>query len=246
MTNSIPVLPFAERPLGDIVKQDARAATVLERFGLDYCCGGHRTLQEAAAERTLNVGPIVEALEALGARSSGTHSDADWEELDTLTRHIVRHHHGYVREITPAIRAWLAKLVARHGHRHPELAQVNETFEQLTSELAAHMAKEENILFPFIDDLAVARRSGTRLPTSPFATVLHPVRVMEADHRAAGEFLARLRSVTHDFALPDDACTTYRLCYAELKRFEADLHWHVHLENNVLFPRALELEQQLA
>lgn len=245
MTNSIPVLPFAERSLGDIVKQDPRAAVVLERFGLDYCCGGHRTLQEAASERELGVAPIVEALEMLGAGSSETRADAKWEELDKLTRHIVQRHHGYVREVTPAIRTWLAKLVARHGQRHPELAQVNEVFDHLTSELAAHMAKEENILFPFIEDLAVARRTGTRLPTSPFGTVLHPVRVMEADHRAAGEFLARLRSLTDDFTPPADACTTYRLCYAELERFEADLHWHVHLENNVLFPRALELEQQL-
>jgi regulator of cell morphogenesis and NO signaling len=124
------------------VKQDARTATVLERFGLDYCCGGHRTLQEAAEERRLGIAPVVEALEALGAASSETRADAEWEALDTLTRHIVQRHHGYVREVTPAIRTWLAKLVARHGQRHPELAQVNETFEQLTSELAAHMAKE--------------------------------------------------------------------------------------------------------
>ena len=245
MTNSIPVLPFAERSLGDIVKQDPRAAVVLERFGLDYCCGGHRTLQKASAERDLDVASVVDALEGLGAASSETRADAEWKELDTLTRHIVKRHHGYVCEVTPAIRTWLAKLVARHGQRHPELAQVQETFDQLTGELAAHMAKEENILFPFIEDLAVARRTGTRLPTSPFGTVLHPVRVMEADHRAAGELLERLRSLTDDFALPGDACTTYRLCYAELERFEEDLHWHVHLENNVLFPQALELEQQL-
>lgn len=245
MTNSTPVLPFAERSLGDIVKQDTRAATVLERFGLDYCCGGHRTLQEAAAERKLGVAPIVEALEALDAAGSDTRADSKWEELDKLTRHIVQRHHGYVREVTPAIRAWLAKLVARHGHRHPELSQVRDTFDELASELAAHMAKEENLLFPFIDDLAAAERTGGRLPTSPFGTVLHPVRVMEADHREAGDLLARLRDLTHGFAPPDDACTTYRLCYVELERFEGDLHLHVHLENNVLFPRALELEQQL-
>lgn len=246
MANSIPLLPFAERSLGDIVKHDARAATVLERFGLDYCCGGHRTLQEAASARHLGLAPIVVALETLGAPASDPRSDSEWEELDALTRHIVQRHHGYVREVTPAIRTWLAKLVARHGTRHPELADVQTAFEQLADELSTHMTKEENLLFPFIDELEAASRAGTRLPTSPFGTVLHPVRVMEADHRAAGELLERLRTLTHGFALPDDACATYRLAYTELERFEADLHWHVHLENSVLFPRALELEQQLA
>ena len=147
--------------------------------------------------------------------------------------------------MTPSIQTWLARLVARHGGRHPELIQVRDTFDRLTYELATHMTKEENILFPAIDELAAARRAGDRLPASPFGTVLNPVRVMEDDHRAAGDFLARIRTLTHDFTLPDDACTTYRLCFRELERFENDLHWHVHLENNVLFPRALELEQQL-
>ena len=246
MTNSTPALPFAERSLGDIVKHDSRTATVLERFGLDYCCGGHRTLQEATAGRRLDLAPVVDALEALGSPALETESNLEWQELDKLARYIVQRHHGYVREVTPTIRTWLAKLVARHGNRHPELAQVNGTFDELTTELFSHMAKEENLLFPFIEDLAVAHRVGKRLPTSPFGTILHPVRVMEADHRAAGDLLANLRALTHDYAPPDDACTTYRLCYAELERFESDLHWHVHLENNVLFPRALDLEQQLS
>ena len=245
MAKSSPPLPFAERTLGDIVKDDPRAAAVLDRLGLDYCCGGGRTLKEAASARHLDLTPAVEALEALGTPVSDDRTRDEWSELDALTDHIVQRHHRYVREMTPSIQTWLAKLVARHGGRHPELAQVRDAFDQLTNELAAHMAKEENILFPAIDDLASARRAGHHLPASPFGTVLHPVRVMEDDHRAAGDLLANIRNLTQDFALPDDACTTYRLCYTELQRFESDLHWHVHLENNVLFPRALELEQQL-
>jgi regulator of cell morphogenesis and NO signaling len=246
MTNTTPSPPLAEQSLADIVRHDPRAARVLERFGLDYCCGGRQTLEKAAAARKVAIAPVVKALEGLGTPESAAPADADWKQLDDLTRHLVDRHHGYVRDITPTIQAWLAKLTARHGARHPELEQVREAFETLATELAAHMAKEENILFPFIDDLAAARRQGKRLPTSPFGTVLHPVHVMEADHRAAAELLARLRTLTGGFALPDDACTTYRLCYTELEQFERDLHWHVHLENNVLFPRALELEQQLA
>ena len=245
MAKSSPPVPFAERTLGDIVRDDPRAAAVLDRVGLDYCCGGGRTLGEAASARQLDLTPTVAALEALGTPVADPRALEEWDELDALTEHIVWRHHRYVREMTPSIQTWLAKLVARHGTRHPELVQVRDTFDQLTNELAAHMAKEENILFPAIDDLAAARRASQRLPASPFGTVLNPVRVMEDDHRAAGDLLARIRALTDDFALPDDACTTYRLCYAELERFERDLHWHVHLENNVLFPKALELEQQL-
>jgi iron-sulfur cluster repair di-iron protein len=144
MPNPTAPLPFADRTLGDIVKQDPRAAAVLERFGLDYCCGGGRTLQEATATRRLDLGATVEALQALGEPVSADRSDDRWEELDTLTAHIVQRHHRYVREMTPPIQTWLAKLVARHGAGHPELAEVRNTFDQLTYELATRMAKEEN------------------------------------------------------------------------------------------------------
>jgi regulator of cell morphogenesis and NO signaling len=245
MTTPPPLTPLAARSLSDLVKEDARAAIVLERFGLDYCCGGHQTLQEATAARSVPIAPVIDALEALGDPGEGAQGEATWAELDALTGHIVERHHDYVRRVTPTIEAWLDKLATRHGGRHPELLQVRGTFAQLSSELTVHMAKEENLLFPFIDELAAARRAGTPLPASAFGTVLHPVRVMEADHRAAGDLLARLRALTDGYSVPADACMTYRLCYAELERFEADLHRHVHLENNVLFPQALTLEREL-
>ena len=240
-----PALPLTDRTLGEIVGDDSRAAVVLERFGLDYCCGGHRTLAEAATDSHLPLAPVVDALSALGAPDPDDPGQR-WSDLDALTRHIVERHHKYVREMIPAIDGWLAKLVARHGTRHPELSEVWENFGELARELTSHMAKEETLLFPAIDDLAAARRGGSRAPASPFGTVLHPVRVMEDEHRAAGEWLGRIGKLTANYTPPPDACTTYRLCYGELRRFQADLVQHVHLENNVLFPRALELERQLA
>ena len=234
---------WLQRPLGELVTENTRTAAVFERFGLDYCCHGHQSLEDAARERGLDVAGVVAALETLGAAPSSDRAD-EAGPLDRMTRLIIDQHHRYVREATPTINAWLDKLVSRHGARHPELAQVRDTFRELGDELATHMAKEENILFPFIDALAAAERGGGH-PASPFGTILNPVRVMEADHQLAGELQSRLRTLTSGFEPPADGCTTYRLCYAELAHFEADLHRHIHLENNVLFPRALDLEQTL-
>ena len=236
---------LAELELGALVADNARVAPVLERFGLDYCCNGHQTLAEAAKERRV---PLEDVLRAIGEAGDPTPEEreaAEWRDLGALANYIVDHHHGYVREITPTLHAWLDKLVDRHGSRHPELEQVRQTFLDVADEMASHMVKEENILFPFIRELAAAKASGGRLPLSPFGTVLHPVKVMEADHRLVGDLVARLRSLTGGYEPPADGCTTYRLCYGELARFEADLHRHVHLENNVLFPRAIELESGL-
>ena len=238
--------PLAQRSLSDLVNADARAAHVLERFGLDFCCGGRRTLREAADESGVPVQMIVDALGALGEPAAEDLEPAAWKDLDVLVHHIVEHHHRYVRSITPTITAWLDRLVDRHGARHPELATVRRTFGLVADELLAHMVKEENILFPFITAMAQAKRGGGRLPSGPFGTILNPVRVMEADHGRVGALMSELRTAANGLTPPDDACRTFRLCYAELVSFEQDLHRHVHLEDHVLFPRAVELEQSLA
>ncbi len=238
--------PTAQQTLGDLVHADGRAARVLERFGLDFCCGGRRTLETAARARHVAVDDVVRALEALGEPTADDREPAEWKDLDVLVRHIVERHHAYVRESSPTVIAWLDRLVDRHGPRHPELAEARDVFGAIAAEMATHMVKEENILFPAITEMAAARRAGTRLAGSPFGTIANPIRVMEDDHDLAGDLLGRLRALTSDFTPPADACTTYRACYAELARFEADLHRHVHLENHLLFPRAIELEQTLA
>jgi regulator of cell morphogenesis and NO signaling len=236
--------PLTHRPLADLVAAEPRAAAVLSRFGLDFCCGGHQTLADAASRRQAPLEAVLEELDALNPFVSEP-ATARRQELDALTRLVVGRHHRYVRQSTPTIQAWLDKLVRRHGERHPELVSVRQTFNRLAEELAAHMVKEEQVLFPYIDELAAAARAGSRLPSSPFGTVLNPVRAMEQEHREAGELLGRLRTLTNGYAPPDDACATYRACYAELEAFETDLKAHVHLENHVLFPEAIELEERL-
>ena len=241
MTNA----SILERPLADIVTADSRTAVVFDRFGLDYCCQGHQTLADAAARAGVAIDAVLTDIDGLGPANAADAVE-EWKELDDLSRYIVKRHHGFVKERTPVIAAYLDKLVARHGERHPELAEVRAIFTSLGEEMAAHMMKEENILFPFIELLAINSRKGGRLPAGPFGTVMNPVRMMEEDHREAGEHLASLRRLTNAYTPPADGCTTYRLCYKELADFEADLHRHIHLENSVMFPQALELERRLS
>ena len=231
--------------LADIVTGDSRTAVVFERAGLDYCCHGHQTLRDAATDRGVPLSELIDQLESLGPRPDGTDAPAATEDLATLASYVVDRHHRYARETIPTISAWLEKLVARHGTRHPELAGIQLAFEELASELLSHMSKEEHLLFPYITALAVAARTGASLPPSPFGTILNPIRVMEADHREAGDHVSRIRLLSQSYTPPADACRTYRLCYEALAQFEADLHQHVHLENHVLFPRAMALESAL-
>ena len=231
--------------LADIVTGDTRTAAIFERIGLDYCCRGHQTLREAATDRGVPLSELIAELDTLGPRQDDEGAPATTADLSTLTKYITERHHRYVREIIPSISAWLDKLVARHGARHPELASIQVAFEELAAELMHHMSKEEHLLFPYIDALANASKAGASLPPSPFGTILNPIRVMESEHRGAGDHLARIRVWSQNYIPPADACRTYRLCFDELANFERDLHQHVHLENHVLFPRAVAMEGAL-
>jgi regulator of cell morphogenesis and NO signaling len=235
---------LAEHTLAEIVSADSRAAAIFDECGLDYCCRGQDTLGRATATRGVALDAVIDRLDALD--TTGAASEEDWSDLTSLTRHIVERHHQYVRETTPTIMRWLDKLVDRHGARHPELDTARTTFGEISAELMDHMQKEELMLFPVIDAIADAARNKRPLPPIPFGSLDHPIRVMMRDHRATGDALSTLRQLTNDYTPGSDACTTYRLCYAELAHYESDLHRHVHLENHVLFPRAVELERSLA
>ena len=234
--------PLSDTSLAEIVNADPRAAIVFDQLGLDYCCRGHETLEVATRKQGLALGTVEAELQALGDTVPGGSLDDRWPDLARLVDHIVDNHHKYVREIQPVISAWLDKLVERHGERHPELAKLRDTFAHSAADLEAHMIKEERILFPHI--VAMAKRQADDPPiSSPFGSLQNPIRAMENEHLEAGDSFERMRALTNGFVPPEDGCTTYRLCFRELERFERDLHRHVHLENHVLFPRALALEQ---
>lgn len=170
----------------------------------------------------------------------------DWPDLGALVRHIVATHHRFVRNAVPAVAQALNRLANQYGPGHPELHPIRQTFAQLGDELLTHMEKEEHILFPYIEELAAAHERTGRFPPSPFGTIANPVRMMEDDHQEALALMARLRELTHDFAAPAEWSAEDRAGYAALARFEADLIRHVGIENTVLFPRALDLEERLA
>ena len=230
--------------VGEIVATDFRAAGVFERFGIDFCCGGRRSFADACRAAAADPGAVREALGELPPPSADDDDVTAWP-LDRLIDHVIDRHHAYVRSALPTIARYLTKLEGVHGVRHPELARVGNYFDELSHEFEQHLMKEEQVLFPYIRSLEALKQDGRALPASPFGTVENPIRMMEREHRDAADELRLMRELTDGFKAPADGCATYQICMTELVEFERDLHRHVHLENNVLFPRAVALEQEL-
>jgi regulator of cell morphogenesis and NO signaling len=226
--------------VGEVVTDDFRAAAVFERFGIDFCCNGRRTLDAACRAAAADPVSVVHALRALPLETDADDEAARWP-IPRLIDVIVSAHHAYVRSALPVIARHLRKLQKAHGSRHPELARVVACFRQVSANLLVHMVKEEQVLFPYLRSLAEAGDDDGR-PANPFGTVANPIRMMEREHQEVGDALRLIRMLTHNYTAPDDGCTTYAVAMAELRRFECDLHRHVHLENNVLFPAALRIE----
>lgn len=226
--------------VGDIVAGDFRAAGVFEQFGIDFCCGGRRSVADACRAASADPAALIRALEALPPR--GADDDVTRWPLDRLIDHIIARHHAYVRSAMPAIARHLEKLQEAHGARHPELARIAAAFERVSVDLEQHLLKEEQVVFPYIRDLVDHAWQPCGVLLSPFGTVENPIRMLEREHREAADELRIIRELTAGYATPEDGCTTYTVCMAELDQFERDLHRHVHLENNVLFPRAAALE----
>jgi len=193
---------------------------------------------EACRQAAVDPAAVERALGALPATAPSEAEDVTRWPVGRLIDYIVTTHHTYVRTALPVITRYLAKLVDVHGQRHPELERAAAAFSLLSSDLTFHMLKEEHVLFPYLRELG----AGHTL-SSPFGSVENPISMMEREHRQAGDELRVIRELTNGYTPPDDGCTTYRVCFAELAAFERDLHRHVHLENNVLFPKAIELER---
>ena len=227
-------MPNPTATVGSIVADDFRAAAVFQKHGIDFCCGGQRPLDEACRTRGADVAQVAAELDV--ATSSGPEAPRfkTWS-VDMLARYITSNHHAYVRQAIGTIGAHTRKVADVHGERHPEARQIAAIFASLADELTSHLEREEQVLFPYIDALAVAQMTGAAPAVGP-EQAIDAMRVMGDEHEAAGAAMAEIRRLSGGYAPPPDACTTYRVAYQELAAFEADLHQHVHLENNILFP----------
>lgn len=226
--------------IGELVAEDYRTASVFKSFGIDFCCNGNRNISDACAKKNLDVDVVMAALQEVTVKADSTNTDFNAWPLDLLADYIEKTHHRYVRSKIVEIMPFLNKVARVHGDNHPELKEVEQLFKDSALELSEHMLKEEKILFPFIRKM-VTNETATAIPA--FGSIENPIAMMKHEHENEGERFRKIASLANDYTPPADACNTYRVTFALLKEFEENLHLHIHLENNILFPKAIEMEQ---
>ena len=234
---------IVEQSVREIALDNPASVRVFESLGIDYCCGGKHSHRDACVRANVPEQSVLKLL----ANLEKTREDeaGEWTEAPfaALTAHIVNRHHEFVRKESPRLTALLQKVATRHGKAHPELATIKDLFVAMAQELSIHMLKEEQVLFPYLNSMDTAIRNGKPAPPAFFGSVRNPIAHMLADHDDAGALLGKMSTLSSRYQAPADACPSYTALYHGLEEFERDLHQHVHLENNILFPRALEMEQ---
>lgn len=235
--------------IGNIVGLNYKTAEIFKKYALDFCCGGQQSIEEACTSNGLSTATIeaivqelINCLEENKEKQNRTYGS--WP-LDKLTDHIEVMHHSYVEAKIPIIKAHLNKIEEVHGNDHPELVEINSIFTDAAGQLAMHMKKEELILFPYIRKLAKAKREYSKLVKPHFGTIKNPILQMEEEHNFEGEAFKKIGLLSHNYVIPKDGCTTYSVTFGLLKEFEEDLNLHIHKENNILFPRAIALEEEI-
>ncbi|RLD21081.1 MAG: iron-sulfur cluster repair di-iron protein [Bacteroidetes bacterium] len=233
------------KTVGEMVAEDYRTAEVFKKFGIEFCCGGKVTLENTCQKRGIDINAVQDALESLDNQvDTSAHDYNNWE-LDKLIDHIVNTHHSYVNAALSQLDEYSAKVAKVHGNGNPEVVEIYHHYQAIANELRMHMHKEEAILFPYIRTMVVANRYGEALTPPPFGSVKFPIDMMESEHVSAGNAMESIKQLSNDFSPPEHACNTYRVLYAKLQEFESDLHQHIHLENNILFPKAIQMETDL-
>ncbi|GAB1359670.1 iron-sulfur cluster repair di-iron protein [Porphyromonadaceae bacterium] len=224
---------FKNTPVGDIVTRDFRAAEVFKKVGIDFCCGGKQTLEEACADKKIDIETLQADLNSLSDRpSTGMPNFNEWE-LDFLCDYIERTHHKTVRRLLPELSVYIDKIYQVHGLNHPELAEIHRLFTELKYELTQHLHNEETVLFPAIKEALKSNSEESR------RIIESEIKRMDAEHEFAGGAMDQINVLTNGYTLPADGCNTYMVAYKLLEEFEDDLHIHVHLENNILYPKSL-------
>lgn len=237
----------AKQSVRDLALEIPGATRVFERMGIDYCCGGAASLENACASAGITTAAVVRALDEANQHQSQPDGLNDWQSapLSELIDYILEKHHVFTKQELLRLDALVVKVCSAHGERHPELLGLQRLFKSLNEDLVPHMMKEERVLFPHIRRMEAALENHEPLPAPPFMTVRNPVRMMSLEHDNAGELLREMRRTSSDYTVPPDGCVSYQTLYQALKEFEEDLHQHIFLENSILFPRAVEMEAKL-
>ncbi|GAB2764706.1 iron-sulfur cluster repair di-iron protein [Salinimicrobium soli] len=232
------------KTVADMVTENIKTAHIFKKHGIDFCCGGGISIEKACQKANVDYDLLVQELLQVDKSDSRATNYNSWE-LDFLIDHIVNVHHTYVAESIPLLLQYSERVADVHGHHYKELLEIKSLVKEVAGELSAHMKKEELILFPFVKKLVQAKKENSEAPQAPFGTVDNPIKMMEEEHEGAGEILRLISVLSNNYTPPEEACNTYRAFYSKLEEFEQDLHQHVHLENNILFPKALQLEKEL-
>ena len=239
-----------EKTVRELALEKPGATRVFEKLGIDYCCGGNKSLQEACRTANLSLDEVLRSLDSAQDSANqftrAPRANGDWQTspLADLAAHITTTHHKYTREEIARLTPLFAKVCSVHGKNHPELLRMQQTFHGLAQELTMHMMKEEMVLFPYMVRMEESVLQNEPVLPAPFGSVQNPVTAMEHEHDSAGNALRSLREASNGYAPPPDACISFQTLYQALADFEADLHQHIHLENNILFPRAVALERK--
>ena len=233
--------------VGELAARYPHMRKTLEKWGVDYCCGGKHDLKTAAAEKSVNLDGLLAALNAaIKEGPSAASEEQDWTSvtLTELADHIEAKHHSFMKEQLPRLSMMLAKVKRAHGEKHGEmLTELEDVYLSLRDEIESHLMKEEKILFPYIRQIEAYAKTAGPKPEVHCGSIANPIAQMEFEHDNAGNALEQMRKLANNYAVPEDGCNTFAALYEGLAAMEADLHEHIHLENNILFPKAIELEK---
>ena len=229
----------------EVVGFNFKTAPIFQSHNIDYCCGGNKSISEACSEAGIDTEQIIKELGIVAAQKDPDSEYINHLSLGELITYIVKRHHAYVLESIPPLKKNLEKVCQVHGEHHPELFEIRDLFNSSAGNLIMHMQKEEIILFPLIQRLESTKRASAPNPAAP-AGVSNPINAMMAEHLAEGNRFIEISKLSNNYQLPEDGCSTYEVTLKQLKDFEDDLHRHIHLENNILFPKAIKLDKSQA
>lgn len=239
--NAVPMAAALTKSIGDFVAEDYRTAAVFEKYGIDFCCGGQVSLARTCQEKGLDGAAILGEIEAAQQVAMDRSQNYGSWELPFLADYIINTHHAYLNENTGQIAAYARKIAEVHGAHHPEVVEIAAIFDKIAADMTAHLREEEELLFPIIKRIAAARKVGSAPEVKDTTALQASLAKLGQEHEEIGDATHAIRHLARDYALPADVCNTFAVTYRKLKEFEDDLHKHVHLENNILFPKAARL-----